>query len=300
MEFRNIITFLRVAELRSFSRAAQQLGYSQSAVSAQIQQLETELGVPLFDRINKTVRLTDAGEEFSRYAQQLLRVAQEARCALQKEPTARGVLRIGLVDSLCSAFLPTLLDQYHKRCPQVELVLHTCTTLEMLHLLEHNEIDLGYTLDLPLTQTNLAHALDTPEPVCFIAPARHPLAQQASVSLPELAGQEFLLTEHGMSYRDVLDQFLAARQLSLRPYLELGSVEMLCRLVERGMGLSFVPECVVQPHLAEGRLARLNVPECRIEVWRQLFYHKDKWVTPQMKEFIALVKELDEQKFRPF
>lgn len=293
MELRNISTFLRVAELRSFSRAAEQLGYSQSAVSAQIQQLEAELGVPLFDRINKTVRLTNAGEEFSHYAQQLLRTAQEARCALQKEPSAHGVLRIGLVDSLCSAFLPSLLDQYHKRCPKVELVLRTCTTLEMLGLLDHNEIDLGYTLDLPLTQASLLHALDTPEPVCFIAPAGHPLAVQGSVSLAELTGQEFLLTEHGMSYRDVLEQFLAARQLSVRPYLELGSVEMLCRLVERGMGLSFVPECVVRPHLAAGKLARLNVPECRIEVWRQLFYHKDKWVTPQMKEFIALVRALD-------
>lgn len=293
MELRTVNTFLRVAELRSFSQAAQQLGYSQSAVSAQIQQLEAELGVPLFDRINKTVRLTDAGEAFSHYAQALLRTAEEARCALQREPAARGVLRIALVDSLCSAFLPALLDQYHKRCPEVELVLRTCTTDEMLKLLDHNEIDLGYTLDLPLTQSHLLHALDQPEPVCFIAPAGHPLAQQKNVPLAELVRQEFLLTEHGMSYRDVLEQLLAARSLSLRPYLAFGSVEMLCLLVERGMGLSFVPECVVRPHLAAGKLARLNVPECRVEVWRQLFYHKDKWVTPQMKAFIALVRELE-------
>lgn len=295
MELRNISTFLRVAELRSFSRAAEQLGYSQSAVSAQIQQLEAELGVPLFDRVNKTVRLTNAGEEFSGYARQLLRTAQEARCALQRETEPHGVLRIGLVDSLCSAFLPALLDRYHRRCPRVELVLHTCTTLEMLGLLEHNEIDLGYTLDLPLTQASLLHALDRPEPVCFIAPAGHPLAAQERVSLAELAGQEFLLTEQGMSYRDVLEQFLTARQTAIRPYVELGSVETLCRLVERGMGLSFVPECVVRPRLAAGRLARLNVPDCRIEVWRQLFYHKDKWVTPQMKGFIELVKEMETQ-----
>lgn len=295
MELRNISTFLRVAEWRSFSRAAEQLGYSQSAVSAQIQQLEAELGVPLFDRINKTVRLTNAGEEFSCYARQLLRMAEEARCALQKEPSVRGVLRVGLVDSLCSAFLPALLEQYHKRCPEVELVLHTCTTREMLGMLDHNEIDLGYTLDLPLTQSSLLHALDTPEPVCFIAPAGHPLAARDSVPLPELVEQELLLTEQGMSYRDALEQFLAARQLAVRPYVELGSVEMLCRLVERGMGLSFVPECVVRPHLAAGKLARLCVPDCRIEVWRQLFYHKDKWVNPQMKAFIDLVTELDAQ-----
>jgi DNA-binding transcriptional LysR family regulator len=293
MELRNVGTFLRVAELRSFSRAAEQLGYSQSAVSAQIQQLETELGTPLFDRINKTIRLTDAGQEFSLYARQLVSTAEDALRTIQKSDAAHGTLRIAFADSLCSAFLPTLLEQYHKRCPQVELVLRTCTTTEMFSLLDRNEIDLAYTLDLPLTQHGLIHALDKAEPVCFVAPAKHPLARKNSVSVDELVRQEFLLTEHGMSYRDVLEQFLATKQLSVRPLLELGSVEMLCRLVERGMGLSFVPECVARPHLQDGTLVYLNVPDCQIEVWRQLFYHKDKWVTPQMKSFVALVQELD-------
>jgi DNA-binding transcriptional LysR family regulator len=291
MELRTVSTFLRVAELRSFSRAAEQLGYSQSAVSAQIQQLEAELGTPLFDRVNKTVRLTDAGETFLHYAQQLVRTAQEARCTLQNASGAQGTLRVGLADSLCSAFAPALLAEYHRRCPQVELILRVCTTAEMLHLLEHNELDLAYTLDLPLTQRTVVHALSKAEPVCFIAPAGHPLARREAVPLAELTAQEFLLTEQGMSYRDVLEQFLAARQLTIRPFLELGSVETLCRLVEQGLGLSFVPECIARPHLAAGRLARLPVPECRIEVWRQLFYHKDKWVTPQMNAFIALVQE---------
>ena len=291
MELRNINTFLHIAELHSFSRTARHLGYSQSAVSSQIAQLEAELGAPLFDRVGKTVRLTDAGQTFLGYARTLLATAQQAQAALQPAKQISGSLRIALADSVCSTFLPGLLKRYHALCPQVELVLCTTTADGMLQMLGTNQVDLAYTLDLPLLQPNLVLAADVPEPVCFIAPSGHPLAGQAEVSLEELTQQEFLLTERGMSYRDALDQCLAARGLAVHPYLELGSAALLCQMVEQGMGLSFLPEYIVRPALAAGHLARLSVPDCAVEMHRQLFYHRDKWLTPQMKAFIELVLE---------
>ena len=125
MELRNINTFLHIAELHSFSSAARELGYSQSAVSAQISQLETELGTPLFDRVGKTVRLTDAGQTFQSYARTLLITAQQAKAALLPARAVSGTLRVALADSVCSTFLPDLLQQFHALCPQVELVLRT-------------------------------------------------------------------------------------------------------------------------------------------------------------------------------
>ena len=119
MELRTINTFLHIAELHSFSRAARELGYSQSAVSSQIAQLEAELGTPLFDRVGKTVRLTDAGLTFQDYARTLLATAQQAKAALQPAREVRGTLRIALADSVCSTFLPDLLLHYHARCPEV-------------------------------------------------------------------------------------------------------------------------------------------------------------------------------------
>ena len=299
MELRNINTFLHIAELHSFSRTARQLGYSQSAVSSQIAQLEAELGAPLFDRVGKTVRLTSAGETFLGYARTLLTTAEQAQAALQPAKQISGSLRIALADSVCSTFLPGLLKRYHALCPQVELVLCTATADGMLQMLGTNQIDLAYTLDQPLLQPNLVLAADVPEPVCFIAPVDHPLAAQAEVTLEELTRQEFLLTERGMSYRDALDQRLAARGLAVQPYLELGSAALLCQMVERGMGLSFLPEYIVRAALAAGTLARLNVPDCRVEMHRQLFYHRDKWLTPQMKGFIALVREGTAQSAAP-
>lgn len=291
MELRNINTFLHIAELHSFSRTARQLGYSQSAVSSQIAQLEAELGTPLFDRVGKTVRLTVAGETFLGYARTLLTTAQQAQNALRPAQQVQGSLRIALADSVCSTFLPGLLQQYHRRFPQVELILCTATDHGMLQLLSTNQVDLAYTLDQPLLQPTLVRAVDVPEPVCFLAPADHPLAAREAVTLEELVQQEFLLTERGMSYRDALDQCLAARGLHLQPYLELGSAALLCQMVEQGMGLSFLPEYIARAALAKGTLARLQVPDCQVEMHRQLFYHRDKWLTPQMKGFIDLVQE---------
>ena len=284
MELRIINTFLHIAELRSFSRAARELGYSQSAVSAQIAQLEAELETPLFDRVGKTVRLTDAGQTFLSYARTLLATSEQAKAALQPARQVGGTLRIALADSLCSAFLPDLLQRYHALCPQVELVLHSATADEMMQWLGTNQVDLAYTLDEPLVQPSIVRALDIPE-------SGHPLAAKDAVTLEELARQEFLLTERGMSYRDALDQVLEAHQLSIKPYLELGSAALLCQMVERGLGLSFLPEYIVRDALAAGRVARLNVPDCTVTMRRQLFYHKDKWLTPQMKAFMELAQQ---------
>ena len=260
-------------------------------MSAQIAQLEAELGTPLFDRVGKTVRLTDAGQTFQSYARTLLITAQQAKAALMPARAVSGTLRVALADSVCSTFLPDLLQQFHALCPQVELVLRTATADEMLRLLGANQIDLAYTLDQPLLLPSLTLAVNVPEPVCFVAPAGHPLAEAEAVPLDVLAQQEFLLTERGMSYRDALDQRLAARGLAIHPYIELGSASLLCQMVERGMGLSFLPEYIVCPALSAGRLARLRVPDCTVTMHRQLFYHKDKWLTPQMKAFIALVEQ---------
>ena len=150
MELRTINTFLHIAELHSFSRAARELGYSQSAVSAQVAQLEAELETPLFDRVGKTVRLTDAGQTFLTYARSLLATAEQAKAALQPARQVNGTLRVALADSVCSTFLPDLLQRYHALCPQVELVLRTATDDEMLQMLGSNQIDLAYTLDKPL------------------------------------------------------------------------------------------------------------------------------------------------------
>ena len=291
MELRNIQTFLKVAELHSFSQAAAQLGYSQSTVTTHIQQLEAELGVRLFDRINKTVRLTQYGESFSDYARQLTRLAETAKAAMQTPQDLSGNLRLATAESLCTTFFPNILQQYHQQHPKVELLVRTAGTEEMFWMLQHNEVDFFYTLDRRITQPDFVKLLDVEEPICFVSAPQHPLANRKQIEPEEVLAQELILTERGMSYRDALSEALEARALSPKPFLEVGNTDLICKLLRRGIGVSYLPEYLVQADLQCGALVRLsvNLPEFRL--WRQMFCHRDKWITPQMQAMIDLVRQ---------
>ena len=195
---------------------------------------------PLFDRVGKTVRLTDAGQTFLAYARSLLATAEQAKAALQPARQVSGTLRWHWQIRSAAPFCRPA-AAVSRPLPAGGLVLRTATDDEMLQMLGSNQIDLAYTLDKPLLQPSFVLAVDEPEPICVVAPAGHPLAGQAEVTLQELAGQEFLLTERGMSYRDALDQCMAAQGLAIKPFLELGSASLLCQMVEHGMGSPSCP-----------------------------------------------------------
>ena len=292
MELRNIRTFLSVAEQCSFSKAADILGYSQSTVTTQIQQLEQELGTLLFERIHKTVRLTASGVEFIDYAQRILRTAEDAKSAMKKLPNESGELRIAMAESLCTAFFPEILELYHKKYPNVNLYILTGDTDDMFYMLRHNEVDMVYTLDKRIYSSDLVTALEKEEKVHFVASPSYPHTDR-SLSLKELSESEFILTEKDMSYRKQLDEFMASQSLEIVPFIELGNVEMIKDLVERGCGISFLPEYAIKKDFDNGLLVKLKADIDPIIVWRQLIYHKNKWVTPQMQSMINLIREFE-------
>ncbi len=127
MELRNIETFLSIVEYGTFSKAAERLGYSQSAVTVQIRQLENELGVRLFDRASRGVRLTDPGRAFAFHANEVMGAVRSARDAasLGREgpKDVRGAIRLGSVESVSTALLPDLLIEFHERCPHVQVIV---------------------------------------------------------------------------------------------------------------------------------------------------------------------------------
>lgn len=147
MELRLLTTFLKVAQLQSFSKAAESLGYSQSAVTVQVQQLENELGVRLFDRIGKTVSITHYGQEFIPYARDVVSAAARAVSFTVEERDLTGTLRIGTIESIMTASFGEILPLYHEHCPRVNTQLIEGDTKTLSDMLMHNEVDLIYTLD---------------------------------------------------------------------------------------------------------------------------------------------------------
>lgn len=283
MDIRTLKTFIYVAELAGFTKAAEALGYSQSTVSFQIKQLETELDAKLFERINHTVTLTDRGREVLQYAHQINQLAREMEAAARVEPKISGHIRLAMADSLCPTLLGEGFLSFREQYPGLSLKIIAAGTEEMFRLLNRNEVDLVFTLDNHIYNTEYVIVREERIGTHFVAASGSPLARERRLSIRALLDQPFLLTERGMSYRRLMDEALAERSLEIAPVLEIGNTDQICRLVEQGAGLSFLPDYATAASVQAGRMVYLPVEDFEVEVWKQLLYHRDKWVSPPMR-----------------
>lgn len=289
MEIRTLITFVRIAEVQNFSRAAEQLGYSQSAVTMQIKQLEEQLHTLLFERIGRQVKLTQAGERLLPCALEILHLLQEAEGISREPEEITGHLRIGTSESFVISILPGVFSRFQETCPHVEVSVQTDLVPNLFQKLRQNEVDLLYFLDEQVYFPEWIKVFERPEPVHFVASSRSPLAGERNISLERLLRQPLYLTEKGISYRYAVEQALAAKGVELHPFLEIGNTEVITRFLLKNQGISFLPDYVVREYLAQGELVILDTECPEITVWSQLVYHRNKYVTPQMRAFMDLL-----------
>ena len=293
MEFHELSTFLQVAKLQSFSKAAKVLGYSQAAVTIQIKQLEQELGVHLFDRIGKQTSLTHQGSVFYDHAASIMRDIAQAKDAVSHPQKLNGHLCIGTIESICASLFPSLLTEYHKLHPEVNISIRTDSPDQLLEQINGNQLDLVYFMDKRVYDVKWEKVLEEPEEIVFAATADHPLAQRSEpLSLDDVLSYPMVVTEKNASYRLILEQYLAAMGKSLQPYLEIGNTDFILQFLKQNTGITFLPRFTVEKAVSEGYLRILSVKKFSIRTWRQILYHKDKWVTREMAEFIRLAQEL--------
>ena len=293
MEFREISTFLQVAQYQSFSKAARHLGYSQAAVTIQIKQLEQELGVHLFDRIGKQISLTHQGQVFYRYAVSIRNDLEQAKNAVSDPSTLSGKLCLGTIESICASIFPDLLAEYHRLHPDVTISIVTDSPGVLLDLMNENTIDIVYLLDRRIYDNRWCKTLEEPEENIFVASPDHELALvKRELELDEVLRFPFFLTEKDASYRHMLEQYLASINRSVKPFLEIGSTEFIIHMLLKNTGISFLPEFTIRREVEQKRLTALKVRGFQMQTWRQIFYHKDKWVTKEMQEFLRLAREM--------
>lgn len=289
MEIRNLMTFVRIAEIQNFSKTAEQLGYSQSAVTMQIKQLETELHAQLFERIGKQVKLTQAGERLLPHALEILNTIRKAERISQEPEQISGRLRIGTCESLVISMLPPVILEMSQLCPHVEISTHTALVPDLFQMLRQNDIDILYFLDEKHDSPEWIKVSERPEKIFFVASAESSLAGQSRIPIERLLEEPLFLTEKGISYRYAMEQLLAAKGYELHPFWEVGNTDVITRFLLKNKGISFLPEYVVHDDLEQGDLIVLDT-ECNdIIMWSQLAYHRHKYVTPQMNLFLDLM-----------
>ena len=293
MEIRQLATFIRVAQFKSFSRAAESLGYSQSAVTVQIRQLEEELNTRLFDRMGKRIALTDTGERFFSHACDVISQVNQARMSVAATTELHGTLHIGTIESLTCLKLPAVLHRYRQHHPKVSIHITVGEPEELIEQMERGELDMIYVLDEPLYSNNWHKLMEQREEIVFVASASLGEALGGrELTTEELVQYPFFLTEQD-NYRRVLNRRLAARRCILTPSLECSDTSFLIRMLEIDRGVSFLPWYAVESSVRQGKLVRLSVVDCYISLYRQIFCHKEKWRTREMDEFVRFAEQED-------
>ena len=211
MEIRNLTTFITVAEVGSFTKAADQLGYSQSTVSFQIKQLEDELDCLLFERINHTITLTERGHELLSYAHKICALTDEFKDNIEQEKECVGNIHIVTPDSVCDDMINTNYIDFHKKFPGISVKFTTADTTVMFDMLDHNEADLIITLDAHSYQKDYVIAKEQLLSMHFVANANSKFANVKNLSITDIINEPFILTEYGQGYRRVFDRELAKK-----------------------------------------------------------------------------------------
>ena len=293
MQLRNLITFIHVAELGSFTKAAEQLGYSQSTVSFQIKQLEEDLECLLFERINHTITLTQRGHDLVAYAHKILSLEEEFKEKPNNEKQLNGHIHIVTPDSVCEEMVTTHYMDFHDNYPFITIRFTTADTNVMFDMLDHNEADLIITLDRHSYNKDYVIAKEEQLPVHFVTNSNSKFAGKEGLSIRDIAQEPFILTEYGQGYRRVFDRELAKRSIDITPILEIGRTDMITSLLTKSNMISFLPDFVTKPLVDEGVLCYLDICDMHVEIWKQLIYHKNKWMSKSLKTVIEYIKDLE-------
>ncbi len=291
MQLRNLITFIHVAELGSFTKAADQLGYTQSTVSFQIKQLEEELDCLLFERINHTITLTERGQELVYYAHQVRALTDEFKEKTSREDQLTGHIRIVTPDSVCEDMVNSHYIDFHSKYPLISIQFATGDTAMLLDMLDHNEADIIITLDRHCYNKDYVIAKEEQLSMHFVTNVGSKFAGKQELSIRDISGEPFVLTEHGQGYRRVLDRELAKKHMEITPVLEIGRTDMITSILTQSNMISFLPDFATKHLVDAGVLCYLDICDVNVEIWKQLIYHKNKWLSKSLKTVIDYIKE---------
>ncbi len=291
MEIRQLKTFLTIAKLGTFTKAAHFLGYTPSTVTTHIQLLEKELDVILFERLGQRVTLTKHGQEFYDYADKIVRLECESKSALHTSHIPSGPLTIGMSESLCVFRMTTLINEFNLLYPTVELNLKVGISSDFRAMLRKNILDLAFFLEPSFSDPDLAYTLLWPEPIVLLASPSHILTTLEEVEPKHLRDQTLVLVESGSHYRLALEKDLEHGGIRLKAVLEIGQIEVIKQLVIHNSGITFLPLVAVQKEINAGELVVLPWKGTEVQMNAFLAYHKNKWLSDSMKAFMSLVRK---------
>lgn len=285
---RQLEVFDAVARHASHTRAADEIGLTQPAVSMQMKQLENQLQVQLLEQQGKSLRVTEAGAEVLRRARAVLDELDGLENALNEmKGLKRGKLRISTVTTV-NYFAPTLLRTFCTRYPGIEVTVGVANRQELLNQLADNALDL-VIMGRPPEDAGLLADPFLENPLVIVAPADHPLAHATGIPPERLEAEVFLMRERGSGTRGAMERWLDEHGLTIRSSVEVSGAEALKQGVQAGLGLALMSRDAVQMELNLGRLVELNVQDFPIPRHWYLVHREGKHLSGPARAFKAFV-----------
>ena len=296
METRIATTFIKVAELGSITRAAEQLGYSQGAVTTQIKQLEENLGVLLFDRVGRGIQLTEAGEKFREYAVNLVKASEDADAFALDEKDPEGSLLIDATSSVSIGLLSKILYDFHAKYPKIKVSVRLSEDADVL--IDHvrqNRVDFAAFLAPKNQYDGCVLAAERKETFRFVTAASDRLAEKKRVSLQEVLDDSFvsgfISSDKETQNEYVVESYLRQLGYDVQSAVEFGTIASVVNYIKTNGGRAYLPLFMIEDELKRKELCIIDTEPVDIHEYIQVIYSSTRWISPQMKAFAEFMKE---------
>lgn len=278
MELRQLITFITIVELDGYKKAADELGYAQSSITAHMKDLEKELGTPIFDRLGRKMVLTEAGKKFLPYAEKIVRLYAKSKEDIQNTSEPSGQLTIGASESLMIYWLPTIIKRFREKYPLVELTMKSIQYDNLTGQLKKGDIDAAILVEtLNFNPTELVTNLVKKDELIHVT--------ADAATMPDT----MLVTEYTCSWRPLVEEYLKGVGKEMISRVELPSVEAIKQSVLCGLGNAMLPTFTVENYMKSGELQEVHNSK-REQVGIFTAMHKNKWVSPSMRAFLEVLE----------
>ncbi|HWC15699.1 MAG TPA: LysR family transcriptional regulator [Terriglobales bacterium] len=287
MDFDQLNSFLEVAKLSSFSKAAERCFRTQPAISSQIRALEEEVGAKLFDRSGAKVTLTVPGKAFQAYAEDALRSLKAVKTTIaEMERTPRGEIVVGANEATCLYILPEVFADFKRQYPKVSVSIQRAETTKTLESVLDQTVDFG-VVSMPVKDSRLTAVPIHHDELVLITSARHPLAQLSHVRLEEIAKYPLVLPKLGRT-REAIDEVFQNADLKQNVSMELDSSELLKRFVAADVGIGFIARSNTSDEVHSGNLMARSFIDPPIRRDLALVYRKDKALSRAARAFMEI------------
>ncbi len=290
MELKYLVTFKTILQCGSFQEAAQNLHYTQSTITFQMQQLEKELGVRLFEKIGRRMAVTQAGRDMVPYVDAVLQAAERLQNFGKDSGQLTGTLRLAVAETLLTYQMQPILAQFRAQAPGVRLSIQCENCYRIRDRVLCGAVDMGIHYDVGGYGGSVVVQPLAEFPITLVAAPQRPYSADDFQAQDSRQRTPLITNDRDGIYQHILDRWLSQRRIVLENIIELGNTETVKSCVCGDLGIALLPRFAVEPQLKDGTLKALDSDLSQEHITAVCSHHKNKWVTPAMTLFAQLTQ----------